>query len=239
MSKKHKKGKSGGSRPHKKRGGVRTGKNDVISLMMNENVLIGAVSAVATAFLVDAVGVKFVPNIHARNAVKALVPAFAVNTLIKNPLATMVAAGVGLSLGLGSYAEALTKTAPGVKGVFGDAPDTFTGTAEIKGIIGESVFTQTQGDPRTIEMQPNVNGEYEPVYNVNGQYVGKRIVAKGTAAKNNNGGFPRHLSRGDFISGSYDDPSVNGTLGSDYDPSVNGDYESAPVSGNYFMDQTA
>lgn len=180
MSKKNKKSGGKTTRPHTGGRGVSVkGKNDALALMTNENVLIGAGTAVAGALIVDAIGSKFVPNIHARNAMKAFIPALAVSTLVKNPLATMVAAGVGLALGIGSYAESLVKKSiPQTTGT----PNTFAGTA---GFMGENVYAQTAGaklpppqteQAKTIEMTPDVNGRYEAVYNVNGNFVGRVFI---------------------------------------------------------------
>jgi hypothetical protein len=225
-----KKGKSGGNKGHKTHRSGGGKKQDLVSIVTNQDVIIGAVAGIGTAFIVDAVGSKFVPNIHARNAMKAIVPAVGVQMIMKNNLATMVAAGVGLALGLGSYAESMVKqTIPQTKGV-----NTFAGTA---GMIGEDVYTQTNGD--VIEMSPSVSGayEYEPVYNVNGDLVGKRSVSKGTAVKPQGDNFPRKIWSGDRLAGSPSDvqPEVTGELGSD----LSGSDDGQQVTGSYFLDQTA
>ncbi|HEY1406164.1 MAG TPA: hypothetical protein VF857_06105 [Spirochaetota bacterium] len=217
-SKGKKKGKSGGHRSHKGGSKKGTGK-DFLGIVTDENVLIGAITGIGVAMVTDGFLSQIVPNIHARNAIKAVVPALAVNTLLKNQTATTVAAGVGVTLGLGAYLESMVKkSVPQAKGM----PNQFAQTA---GMIGEDVFVQTQGaqDPsRVIEMQPNVEGDYEAVYNVSGDYIGKRIKApKQSAAPRQYHDRLAGVMYNDQVSG--DEEQVNGELEGLYDEQVNGE----------------
>lgn len=214
MSKRRKgnKGRTGGTAKKRRFNRPGGGSKDVIGLVTNENVILGAVVGVGSALLIDAIGSKFVPNIHARNALKAVVPAVGAHMFLKNPMVTTTAAATGLALAAGAYMETFLKSnVPAVKG----APNTFAQTA---GMIGEEVYRE---DARSlppsqsvIEMEPSVDGAYQqkkPIARIYHDQLAGAIVydENGNAYEVANG-----------VSGELDDDDVEGSLSGEYDDEI-------------------
>ncbi len=202
------KGRTGGITRKRRFNRPGGGSKDVIGLVTNENVILGAVVGVGSALLIDAIGSRFVPNIHARNALKAIVPAVGAQMFLKNPMVTTTAAATGLALAAGAYMETFLKTnVPQTKGL----PNTFAQTA---GMIGEEVFREDASYPPSqavIEMEPGVNGEYQqrkPVARVFHDQLAGLIVYDAN-------GVPFEVAEG--VSGELNDDDVSGGLDGEYD----------------------
>jgi len=223
MTKTKKKGKSGGHPKSSHRRGGHSAKADAIGMLTDKRVLVGAGISLVGALLIDGFVSKLVPNIHARNLVKAAVPPLIAQTIMKDPMTTVAAAAVGLALGAGSYMESMVKkTMPSSVAGLLSGEHIFSGTS---GLLGEAVYRQTPVDQgQVVEMRPTgVDGEYEyeNAYNVNGEFIG-RALKKRTArvsAQSQNARF-QIPGRGDFlagegdedVSGEYDEEDVSGQL---------------------------
>lgn len=146
MSRKHKKGKKGGSRRSNN-----NGKFDMMSILSDKDVIIGGVAGIAGAAIVQTFGGKFIKNNLILSALGAIVPAVAVGYVTKNRTSTIAAAGAGAATGFG--ATVASKIGSMISAPASTVPQT-------KGLIGENIFEQTQGAPE-IPMD-GADGYYVP-----------------------------------------------------------------------------
>lgn len=145
MSRKHKKGKKGGSRRSKN-----NGKFDMMSILSDKDVIIGGVAGIAGAAIVQTFGRKLIKNNLILSAIGSVLPAVAVGYITENRTSTIAAAGAGAAVGFGSTV---------VSKISGLASSPST-VPQTKGLIGENIFEQTQGAPE-ITMD-GADGYYVP-----------------------------------------------------------------------------
>jgi hypothetical protein len=180
------------------------GKFDFQKTLLNPKVIIGSIAGLGFGVAVEAFGKTMIPNIHARNAIKAIVPCAITGIVTKDAPATIAAGASGLAMGLASYATqalgsmakapatpAASQTLSGAPVQMVQLPDGTFAAYPPSQISGEDVFSQTNGD------FDNVSGDFD---NVSGDLEGDF----------------------DNVSGDFD--NVSGELSGDFD-NVSGDLD--------------